>query len=293
MPDSTATRILTAVEYLSAEACGAFLVEVDGEHVGSVLIESTQVCWCAAAGLRRRLLELLRESLLASVDPAELDELAKRCVAEGRRIGEELTARSMVSNNVMRAAIKQHTIESLIALPERRGERVRWVGHRAQGYHPRFTFSPVELYVGVNARLYAAESIGAEIGLALVEDIAPAATFARDDEGAPIAVKLLGDHPSIIDVIELGVWADAAFGATSGFSREVVQRVIAASTGELVVAWRTSRHFVHAAIVSDREALHRLLAALERRGHPTVVSRRARSHAPVRRDPLDVIDHTP
>jgi hypothetical protein len=289
MLDTTASRILASVEYLAPDASGAFVVEVDDRHVGSVLVEKNQICWCAAVGLRRRLLDLLRESLVTMLDPAELDELYKRCAAEGRRVGEELVARSMVQGDVMRAAIMQHTIESLIALPERLGERVAWVSHRAQGYLPRFTFSPLELYVGMNAKLYATEAAGAELPLAVLDGSTPGATFARDDDGEPIAVRITGRHASLSDVIELGVWADAAFGATPGFSPEVLRRAIANANGEITIAWRSSRFLVHAAIASERDVLERIVTNLERRGYPAVLSRRApRSSQPAFRDALGV-----
>jgi hypothetical protein len=288
MPDTTATRILASVEQLAPDVCGAFVVDRDERHVGSVLVERNQVCWAAAVGLRRRLLDLLRESLVTMLDPAELDALFRRCAAEGRRIGEELVARSMVEGDVMRAAIMQHTIESLIALPERMGERVAWVTHRAQGYHPRFTFSPLELYVGMNAKLYATEAAGAELPLTALDHDTPGATFARDDDGDPIAVRVTGRHASLGDVIELGIWADAAFGATPGFSPEVLRRAISIATGEITIAWRSSRFLVHAAIANDRAVIERIIANLERRGYPIVLSRRAsRSHS-AHRDALGV-----
>lgn len=289
MLDTTASRILASVEQLAPDTCGAFVVELDGRHVGSVLVEKSQICWAAAVGLRRRLLDLLRESLVTMLDPAELDEMFKRCAAEGRRIGEELVARSMVQGDVMRAAIMQHTIESLIALPERLGERVEWVTHRAQGYLPRFTFSPLELYVGMNARLYATEAAGAELPLAVLDGATPGATFARDDDGEPIVVRTTGRHASLADVVELGVWADAAFGATPGFSPEVLRRAISVASGEVTVAWRSSRFLVHAAIASDRDVLERIVANLERRGYPAVLARRApRSPHSALRDGLGV-----
>ena len=274
MLESTPARILAAVEDLDAEACGAFVVEVDDQHVGSVLVERNQVCWAAAAGLRRRLLDLLRESLVSFLDPVELEAIVQRCATEGRRVGEELVARSMVQGDVMRAAIKQHTIESFVALPEQLGERITWVDHRAQGYLPRFTFSPVELFVGVNARLYASEAEGAEVALSVLDAGTAAATFARDDDGDPLPVRIRGHHADLAQLMDLGVWADAAFGATPGFSPEVLARAISLATGEVSIAWRTSRVLVHAAVLSERDAVCRLVENLQRRGYPTVLARR-------------------
>lgn len=282
MPEGTTVgRILGAVETLPADACGAFAVELEDEHVGSVLVEKNQVCWAVATGMRRRLLDLLRESLVTMLDKDELEALHARCVAEGRRVGEELVARSMVRGDVMRTAIKQHTIESLLALPERLGERVDWVAHRAAGYSPRFTFSPVELYVGVNARLYPTEAASSELPLAPVAIAgARGASFAKDDDGFPLAVRAAGDFASLTELVELGAWADAAFGATPGFSAEVLARAVAdveRHGREVALAWRSSRFLVHAAVVGGRDAVSRLVGELARRGYPTVLSWRASS----------------
>lgn len=293
MLESTAANILAAAEGLAPDACGAFVIELDHRHVGSVLVERNAVCWAAAAGLRRRLLDLLRESLSSMLSNEELEALYRQCASEGRRIGEELVARSVMQGDVMRAAIKQHTIESLIALPERLGETISWVPHRAQGYHPRFTFTPVELYVGVNAKLYATEAATAELALAILDPDTCAATFARDDDNEPIPVRISGHHDGIIELVELGLWADAAFGATPGFSPEVVRRAIATSSGELTLAWRTSRFLVSAAVVDDREVLAALVTNLERRGYPVVLSKRAPRSRTASRDGLGVVGGNP
>src|SRR5262249_49727796 len=102
MRDTCAERILAAVEALPADACRAFLAELGGRHAGSVLVERNQVCWAAASHLRRRLVDLLRESLIEMMSPAALEEMFQRCTSEGRRIGEELVSMSLVQGDVMR-----------------------------------------------------------------------------------------------------------------------------------------------------------------------------------------------
>lgn len=275
MRSACADVILAAVDDLPEDACGAFVVELDDVHVGSVFVERNQVCWAAAAGLRRRLLDLLRESLIEMLTPADIEEMYQRCSQEGRRIGEELVSHSLVQGDVMRAAIKQHTIESLIALPEQLGERITWVPHSAEGYHPRFTFAPVEISIGVNERLFATEAAGAELALAVLDDGIPGAAFARDDDGDPVPVRIVGTHATIADVIDLGTWAEAALGASPGFSPEVLARAVQNATGTTHIAWQTSRFLVYAAVISDRGALERTVAAIQSRNFPLILSRRA------------------
>ncbi len=264
MSESTVHSVLAAVERLPADACGAFVVELGGVSVGSVFVERNQVCWAAYLGLGKRLRELLREQLAEIPDASE-------------------------KPSAMRRAMHQHTVESLIAFPDARGENVEWVAHRNSGYQPRFTFSPAELLVGVNARLYAFEAEHSELGLTAFETAAPVASFVPADEGGLVAVKATNGTPTIADLDELGAWADAAFSVTPGFSRDVMTRVASAAPGDLNLAWRSSRLHTHAAVLARGPELDRVVSALERRGFPAVISRRAARPSLAVRDALGTV----
>jgi hypothetical protein len=248
--------ILAAVEQLAPDASGAFVVEIDDARVGTVFVERNRVCWAAYTGLNRRLRDLLREHLAWALD------------------GDRL-AREQAKAEAMRQALEQHTIESLLALPQDQGEEIEFVEHRNQGYRPRFTFSPAELLVAVNRMLYASEAAGTELGLSLVDETARAASFVPADAGGLVAIRMIGPRTSISDLDELGDWAEAAFGVTRGFSREVMKRAIDAATGELCVAWRTSRAHTHAAVLERGETLDRLISQLDVGNLPAIISRRA------------------
>lgn len=273
MPDTTVHMVLAAVEQLAPASCGAFLVELDSSKVGSVFVERNQVCWAAYTGLSRRLRDLLRENLATAIDEGELDRTYAQCTREGRRFGEELVARDMIKAEAMRRALKQHTIESLIAFPQEQGEVLDWVEHRRQGYQPRFTFRPAELLVGVNALLYATEATGAELSLSSIAPDARGATFVPADGGGLVAIRMHGEGTTIADLDALGGWAEAAFGVTRGFSRDVMRRTMAAATGALRIAWQTSRLHTHAAVLERGERLDRLVAQLEDIHVPTVITR--------------------
>lgn len=255
MPESTVHRILSTVEQLAPEARGAFLVGLDDAPVGSILVEHNQVCWAAHARLHSRLRELLRESF---------DEL-----------GDNPASRDL-SGEAMRRALKTHTVESLMRLPQRQGERVDWIAHRRDGYQPRFTFSPAELLVAVNARLLGLEAQGPEADrLPALVARSRAATFVQIEGGELMAIAL-GEWPmTIAELDELGSWAEAAFGVVSGFSRAVMKRVVETADGEVCVAWRTSPGHVHAAMMERGPDLDRLVASIEDANVPAVVSRRA------------------
>lgn len=248
MPESLVHELLAAVEQLPPDACGAWVVMLGEVGVGSVFVERNRVCWAAHADLSKRLRQLLREHL-ARTDTRKTD--------------------------AMRRALERHTIESLLALPQDVGEHVIWVDHQNNGYQPRFTFAPSELLVGVNAFLYESEALGAELALSSLDLETPAASFVPADGGGLVPVRTSGPFLQVAALDELGAWADAAFGATRGFSHDVVRRAAEAATGDVCVAWQTSRLHTHAALLPRGPTLERLISQVEGRRFPAVISRRA------------------
>ena len=297
MPESTARIILAKVERLDPEVSGAFMVDLGNVSVGTVFVEKNQVCWAAYTGLRRRLRDLLREHLAESLSTLDLELQYQECSKQGLRVGEELVARQLVKAEAMRRALKQHTIESLLALPQAQGENIEWVTHRNQGYQPRFTFTPLELLLAVNTRLYSVEAAGVEMELAILETNdesgnARGASFVAADDGGLLAVHSLGAL-TIAELDDLGVWAEAAFSVTRGFSRQVMQRAIATATSDVSIAWRTSRAQTHTAVVSPGPCLTRLMAKIEGGAFPAVVSRRASGSSQAVRGGPGAVDSNP
>ena len=262
MPESTVHRILSAVETMATDACGAFVVDIDEDNVASVFVERNQVCWAAYVGMHRRLRNLLREHL----------------------------AHAHVKSDAMREALRQHTIESLLRMPQQQGERVSWIAHRHAGYQPRFTFTPAELLVAANSLLYQTEAAGAELALAIVDHEVRAASYVPADDGGLVAVRTTGGRTTIAELDELGAWAEAAFSVTRGFSREVMNRAVQAATGEMCIAWQTSRVHTHAAVVEPGRGLERLIKTIEGRNYPAVLSRRASSSSLAVRGGLGTVD---
>jgi len=268
--------LLATVDDLSSDDSGALLVDAGEGCLGSVFVETGCVCWAAAAGRSARLRDLLRRHS-RSLDDAALDRAFALCRAQHQPLGELLVERGLVAHDELRAALKQHTVESLIAQCDHPDTHVTWVPHRRRGYHARFTFAPAELYAAAGAELYAAESSGADddIRAALPPSVALSASFAIGDDGEPVAVRSAGG-PRVRDLIELGIWATFSLAASNGFSAAVVARAVAAAKSPTTLAWRASRRLVHAAVIEDVAALARAVASLETRGLPMVVS----SHLP-------------
>lgn len=267
MRDTTVHTVLSTVETLDANACGALTVDVAARPVGTVFVECKQVCWAVHLDLNQRLRDLLEQHSLVSLD--------------------------FVKTSTLRTALKQHTVESLLAFPQDQGETFGWVPHRYQGYHPRFTFSPAEILVAVNSMLYETEAAGAELDLAYLDVEVRAASFVPADDDGLIAVRIAGPHMSIRQLDELGEWAEAAFAVTRGFPRDILRRSVEAATGDVWLAWRTSRRHTCAAVLQGGTMLHDLVAKLQKRELPIVISRRPAAASRTVRDDLGAVDRNP
>jgi len=271
--------LLAAVDDRPPSESGAFVIDTDDALRGSVLVETSRVCWAQAPGRSARLRDLLRHHAERELDDTDLDEAFALCRDENRPLGELLAERELVSDRGLRAALKQHTVESLIAQCDGSRAPATWVPHR-QRYHARFTFPPIELLAAAGAELYPTEAQGAEPGL---EAVLPAArtagSFAIGDDDEPVAVRVAGTATlPVRELIALGDWAAAALAVCHGFSPAVMARAVAAVTGTAVLGWRSARRLVHIAVIDHPAALAAAAAVLALRGLPAVLSSRAPAH---------------
>jgi hypothetical protein len=267
-------ELLTAIDELPAGESGAFVVDDGAAPLGSVFVEGTRVCWAAAAGRSRRLRDLLRRHAPGHLDDATLDQAFAECRAEQRPLGEHLVARGLVSEDSLRVALKQHTVESLIAQCDHPDGQATWVGHRRRGYHARFAFAPVELLAAAGAELYAAESASVD-DHPLAPPAVTAGTFAIADDGQPVLVRAAGAAAGKLrDLLDLGSWATAALDVGNGFSAAVLDRAVASAHGPVALGWRSARKLINAAILDAPGPLARAVAELARRRAPTVISTR-------------------
>ncbi|HET9622683.1 MAG TPA: hypothetical protein VFP84_15025 [Kofleriaceae bacterium] len=265
--------VLSAVDDRPATESGAFVV--DGDRAGAVFVETSQVCWAAASGRGGRLRDLLRHHAARALEATELDDVVSHCRDEHRAFGAELEARALISNLGLRAALKQHTVESLIAQCDG-SHAVTWVPHRQRGYRARFTFPPIELLAAAGAELYPREAAGADRNLALVPTAArTAGSFVIGDDDEAVAVQVAGSAVlPVRNVLELGNWAAAALAACNGFSPAVMARALGETSGTAALGWRSARRLVHVAVLDDHDALGALVAQLHQLGHPAVLSSR-------------------
>ncbi|HET7500196.1 MAG TPA: hypothetical protein VFK02_04310 [Kofleriaceae bacterium] len=271
-------ELLAAVDDRPPSESGAFVVDGDGGGtvLGSVFVETSRVCWAAATGRGARLRHLLRQHAARALDDAALDDAFAACRDRCLPLSTVLEERDLVSGPGLRAALKQHTVESLIAQCDGSDRAVTWVPHRQRGYRARFTFPPIELLADAGAELYPSEAAGAGRGLGVALSAArTAASFAIGDDDEAVAVRVAGSAVvAVRDLLELGNWAAAALAACNGFSPLVMARAIASASGPAALGWRSARRLVHVAVVESPDALPLLVATLARHGYPTVVSSR-------------------
>lgn len=292
----THDRLLAAmrvVESLPPSARGALLVGPQDEPLGTILIEANRVCWSAAQGMSGRLRDILRSHCNGSVLEEELEAICTRCRRDSQPLGDALATSGLVSPDHMRAALKQHTIESLLAVDaavssicgnSARQWPMQWIDHVGCGYNPRHTFGAVEVVAAAGAqRLEEAEAEVMTDHLDTLADPASALVSCSVQPdgtplflGAPTQVAL-----SLQDLIDLTTWAEAALGASPGFSPEVAHACTRSAEGG-AVAWRYEGHCC-AALCLEGSSLQRLTTTLGNQSISVVLATRTALFYRVRR----------
>lgn len=252
----TVAELCAFVDDLELDAAGELLVDAEGAR-GSIYIEHARICWAAAAGLSRRLTELLVER--AGLEANTMERLYRACRDEGVPLGEYLVGRGVVSAADLRSALARHTIESLRRLtgPERSG---RFRRRRSVGYSPRFTFGTAEVLVqsGAVTREEAARRAEVEMTACFAPGGWGAAFVRSTDRAAPEPIALHGEGPSEAHALSrLARWATSALDMVTAFStgepivavslpasraREGRQSAVAFRLGELVIAGEAGAH---------------------------------------------------
>jgi hypothetical protein len=175
-----------------------------------------------------------------------------------------------------RAALRHHTVESLLAIDAAVGGGswpVSWVEHTNHGYHPRDTFSATELVAEAGARLID-ETTGELVADHLLEVI-PAGcvglAFAESDEPVLVAMQA-SNGLRLADAVELATWASAALEASPGFSAAVTH-AWARSAERGALAW-PFEGLRCAALCPNGHALRFLVNTLDNRSLAMVLATR-------------------
>jgi hypothetical protein len=202
------------VDGLDGSAVGE-LVIADANAVGVVFVEKARICWAAATGLGRRLTELLVAR--AAVDEETMESLYRTCKAERVPLGEYLVGRGIVGPADLRAALAQHTVESLRRLAGP-GQRAGWCPKERGGYSPRFTFGTAELLAraGEVDEAEAARAVREEMAACFFEGEWAAAFVRSPARAVPVPIAIHGEAPAAAsELLRVGGWAASALDVAS------------------------------------------------------------------------------
>ncbi len=230
--------VCSFVDDLDGAAAGELIV-TNEETAGAVFVEHARICWAAATGLARRLTELLM--LHADVDHKTMESLYRTCKTERTPLGEYLVQRGIVRAEALRAALAQHTVESLVRLTGP-GRRAAWHPRPHGGYSPRFTFGTSEVLARAHATAEggAAERAMQEMAVCFSDDEWAAAFVRGEARAAPEPVALHGPAPASATVLGRSAkWAASSLDvvtACSGGSQMVA--VTLPHNGGVLVAFR-------------------------------------------------------
>lgn len=275
---------MSVVESLPAGSAGALLIGARERPLGTILVESNRICWAAAAGMSRRLRDILRNLCGVAISERNLDAIYARCRLERQPLGEALVASGLVSPERMREAIKQHTIESLLALDAALTSSVwrdtpswpmSWVEHAGHGYNPRYTFGAAEILAsagGLSLDETSIEIITDHLQTLESASCAKVAFLPELDGSVRFVATATVLDVRIPELTALVSWADAALAASPGFSPEAAHACARMADGG-AVAWRYEGKSC-AAICTDATSLQRLIASLGNRSLSVVMATR-------------------
>lgn len=261
-------RVLSELDDLPPDSNGALAYGDEPNVLGVVLLEGGRVCWAAAHGLRRRLTDLLRERCAPELTLHEVELVVQRCKQYGRPVGEALVADGRITADALRAAVLQHTVESL-ATPASWQAAPRWVPHRARGYQSAFTFKPAELLTyAASAAAGRADLDAAQQRLSQLLVVPCAAAF--DDGGTHLLACRLQQNgtPSLSALRAAGAWAAQSF--TADGKRSDVLKYTPDGQGGSWLAWRDAGLTV-VAHCRDREAFSQAVRELQGHGWTAAV----------------------
>lgn len=262
--------LLEWIDTLAPDETGALAFESANDGpVGAVFVENNRVCWAAAVGLARRLVDLLREETVLRADGRAVESLFRRARDERRPFGELLVSSGLVSPTAFRDALQQHTAESIARLVRDRAI-ARWTP-RAGGYSARFSFRTTELLVALHAIERPERAFTAQASLLQVvgDDEVALALVREPNEARARVVALRGEFTGgVQELRQLAAWA-VGFGdvgdAVSGRANAVIARD---DSGRSVAVWREQGLLVVALVGHDGLAriIRRRSAARAARG---------------------------
>ncbi len=244
--------LLEEIEALPDNATGGLMFQSPVQ--GNLLLENGRVCWAAAAGMERRLGELIRAYADEPPESRRIEDVYKRCKKDSVPIVKALLDSGVLSLDGLRDVVYQHTSEALVALAHQPpAEDPIWVPHKNQGYDAKFTFEAAELLVGVGSVCHPELANRARLDFeALLRSGVYAVAYARTPgDGTPIPLyRSPGSYFKLKDTMALGRWAFSALDVCNKYSARAKIAATLVDPGEYLVAWH-SRGLVSVAQCED------------------------------------------
>ena len=258
-------ELLELVHELPDGATGELVVGEEDAPLGAIFVERGRVCWAAARGLGRRLIDLLTRTSARPLDPLAVESLYRRCRETRTPFGERLVQEGLIASDELRAALRRHTLESCALLSASQA-RTRWFPRPRGGYNPAFTYSTAELVVSAGA---ARDCLRAEVARQELQRVASkrlcGLAFARDAGFAePTAIAALdADDMKPRTLSAIGRWSADALDVASAVTRKVRFHVVSTAGGHAALTWERDA-VAYVALLADHGSLSRALVALVR-----------------------------
>lgn len=234
--------LLVQIEELPASRTGR--IELGSPAVGTIDLDAGCIVWIAAACLRHRLRDLL--AARTRLPAHEIEAVLTHCQAVHRSPFDTLLSEGWITRGWLDAVVRQHSVESLIALCGVEATP-RW-GEASLAMAPRGRLSAIDLLLEATGQL-AGPRVDAAVGE--LDAIAPgvrAAAFAPiGGELFPVAAS---GPVSVRDLRELAAWVRPI--AQASHELGAASFALATTAGGDAVAVRWVRSLVIAEICDDR-----------------------------------------
>lgn len=253
-------RLCTLLESIDEAHAGQSGSIVFGNGKGVVLVQDGRVCWAASPAAGSRLSHRLRDE--ASVDPQQLAAVFRECRENGKPLGQTLVERGVVRFDVLRAALLQHTAETLLYLAGHASPQ--WMPSRVDHYDSRFTFTSAELLTHSADGWWGPLAAGArqELMSALGDRGTVGLAFLRA-EGAVIPVGITGAETlGAKETLAAGRAAVALMRSCEPLGGRLVARTH--GDGRTFLVWR-DRGAYYVAIARERSEIAFIVAHVSRR----------------------------
>jgi len=292
MVPSSIRNVLERVELLPAAGSGALVVgrsrprrgggksgdAAAPEPDGILFIEERRICWTTAVGMGRRFRDILRIHSRVPLVNDQFAELCARCRTEQLTVCEALVREGFLTPVELRAALEQHTAESLLAIAAKNAAAAEWpatwIGRGTRGFDPTYSFSATEVLAAVGATLASPIAVPSADSLEQIAGTgASAIAFTR--EGAAELPTIVGATEGGVlrfeDLTELTEWASAALCSTAACSSAATRSFLRSAMAGCVAAWRAA-DTTFVAVCPGSESIARLVALVDRLRLPMVFS---------------------